>query len=1407
MDSDTESEHSDLNYRSLDDFLVAVSSKDTNVRLDVYARLENYLNSEHTSLKCHDLNKFCDAILQWIHSSNYRISINGLTLIQLLIQRLTDQLRNHSIEIVSCVVDRLSDSKEQVRLASKNILIFMMASYTPMFIWEKLANSFSHKLAKVKEELLHLLDESLNKFSSSQLQLNKIVTHIVKLLSDANQAVRDKSLDTLIEIYRHVGERLRIDLRKKQIPEAKLKLVFHKFDEAARNGELKEEAKNPSSKNEPSETGISSCASLPPTSHLKQPSKMIPSSRSNMHSLAGSSRPGTAPGGVDEDTFLNAFENVPKIQIYSERDINQYMVQINECLSDANNDWEKRVDSLKRLRSLAIASTQNQYEEEFFVALKQISTSFCLQIKDLRSQIVREACISIAYLSQTIGNRLEHFCEAAMSHLVNLIQNSAKVMALSGVVAIRFIIENTHSTRLIPLITGGVNSRSKEIRRNCMEFLKQLLETWDTHHLDKHVNLITNTVKKGLSDADQEARVFARKAFWSFSNHYSTAADHLLNSLDPKTQKLLQNGSQGAFGSVKSLKDGYSSNQSTGNGFNYDFMDSQNSKTKSTLTANKNSATPSARIKRSTSAVDIKNSRSNSVISSGYGKSALNDSFQKSQNSSRIPTMNTLNTSVNKGTSRIALSQPGSRSTSPTPKYSYLTHTSGTPNYNHVNLNNSENNHDLAMTPNGYGNGLIKNNLSGSRSANTSFSKSKIPTSSRNSSRESSPGRRSNYGSERRSSLSKMGTPGRRLFGRQLTNNSDSEQALASAMSNKYGRMNRRWDDSDDASETSSICSERSFSSSIGGNRVTEDMNEAITCLSSSQWSDRRDGLVNLKNMMQCNRIFSRQELKRLSEIFTRLFADQHVKVCTLFLDILYDFIRVYKRDLKEWLYTLLTKLLTKLGVENLTSIYQKLCSCLDATRSSFDLDLQFKILIQFIKDNTGQSSNLKVKIAVLKYLQDIICLMESADFHASDDLKYAVCKIISLTAEPKSVEVRKTAQAVLVALFNLNTPEFSLLLQDLPKNIQETGSKILRNHIKTFSSENHNSSYQSYASDRNKHGNTYLNDYINGNVNDESLNSGSQFSHVVKNIQSLNINNGYDYLNHKVNLNSKKDLNIKGIDTLSKDSGVQSNGDVDSDSDGAMTSSSTTTTSSTSVLPNINFLITSLSNNCGNSITNIERIKHLKDLTDLIKTGNRPECKWNENFKNILFCLFNHLDYSTNDSNDQLALQTMMALRELLQFQYKEFENYIELTILKLIEKYKESPPNELSKLVEEVICTAARCLPPEPCARVLKPLIETAEYPKNLMAIRMMQKTIDQMNSELCNRLLPDILNCLLIAWDSTHSPVRKAAVFCLVSLYMIIGESLREHLTNLSSSKVKLLNVYINRAKEAAPQQVLA
>ena len=83
---------------SLDEFAESVVSKDTNVRLDVYARLEDYLRNEHARMHCSDLSKFCEGILAWVNCSNMRVCINGLTIIQLLIQRFTEPLRNYATE-------------------------------------------------------------------------------------------------------------------------------------------------------------------------------------------------------------------------------------------------------------------------------------------------------------------------------------------------------------------------------------------------------------------------------------------------------------------------------------------------------------------------------------------------------------------------------------------------------------------------------------------------------------------------------------------------------------------------------------------------------------------------------------------------------------------------------------------------------------------------------------------------------------------------------------------------------------------------------------------------------------------------------------------------------------------------------------------------------------------------------------------------------------------------------------------------------------------------------------------------------------------------------------------------------------------------------------------------------------
>lgn len=188
-------------------------------------------------------------------------------------------------------------------------------------------------------------------------------------------------------------------------------------------------------------------------------------------------------------------------------------------------------------------------------------------VKDLRSQIVREACITLAYMSVRLTNRFERTAEGILPAMLNLIQNSAKVISTSGTVALKYIIANTQASKLVPLIIAGVESKSKDIRRfdieltlsskvirgffHCFrqayDLLVVLLSQWDYVYMDKHGQLIHNAIKKGLFDADPDARSYARKGFGLFRDHFPILADALLATLDASKKKTLLVSEENVF--------------------------------------------------------------------------------------------------------------------------------------------------------------------------------------------------------------------------------------------------------------------------------------------------------------------------------------------------------------------------------------------------------------------------------------------------------------------------------------------------------------------------------------------------------------------------------------------------------------------------------------------------------------------------------------------------------------------------------------------------------------------------------------------------------------------------------------------------------------------------------------------
>jgi CLIP-associating protein 1/2 len=84
-----------------------------------------------------------------------------------------------------------------------------------------------------------------------------------------------------------------------------------------------------------------------------------------------------------------------------------------------------------------------------------------------------------------------------------------------------------------------------------------MLVCWETNHLEKNLLSIQNSLRKGICDADQDARLYSRKAFWTFHNHFPKQAQIMLDSFDAKTHKLLHYGTQNGqkYGSMKNAND------------------------------------------------------------------------------------------------------------------------------------------------------------------------------------------------------------------------------------------------------------------------------------------------------------------------------------------------------------------------------------------------------------------------------------------------------------------------------------------------------------------------------------------------------------------------------------------------------------------------------------------------------------------------------------------------------------------------------------------------------------------------------------------------------------------------------------------------------------------------------------
>ncbi|KRY51237.1 CLIP-associating protein 1, partial [Trichinella britovi] len=216
-----------------------------------------------------------------------------------------------------------------------------------------------------------------------------------------------------------------------------------------------------------------------------------------------------SPGAVVQADFESEFENVQILPTTFDKPVNVVENIFNEI--DERGNWIKRCNAIKKLRSAMLrAELSILILSDIPKLAKKLNSCFT----DLRSQIVRETCVTFAFIAQLEKLKCERLAEFCLPTMLNLVNASAKVISSSASVASTIMFKHVQSFRLIAVLVDKYNSKSRDIRRLCASLMRFSLQTWNDANLKKIPKTqVANFIAKILDDADQKVRADGQEAF------------------------------------------------------------------------------------------------------------------------------------------------------------------------------------------------------------------------------------------------------------------------------------------------------------------------------------------------------------------------------------------------------------------------------------------------------------------------------------------------------------------------------------------------------------------------------------------------------------------------------------------------------------------------------------------------------------------------------------------------------------------------------------------------------------------------------------------------------------------------------------------------------------------------------
>lgn len=913
---------------------------------------------------------------------------------------------------------------------------------------------FEHKQWLVKVGSLNILREFLS--SSFALVIQQAITlipQLCRLTNDPNSEVRDAATSCLVDLMVYGGKPIVAKIAgRRLINEQKMATMLQRYETTVatrgdlppkhsipmetttnptqlapnRNSLLRRSLRSPAKIIHPSAstTSFTSSARLstpprtsappispsPVVSPLSLPSQTSGGggqmsrsrdlARSSLRAPAGVSlsryrSSSCAPGAqcaITIDDFKKAFSAVPKISIYSNIDVRDKLDLAKTVLQNVNEDWSKRANQLKLIRSVIINSDESIDRRLLISLVNELADALEFSIRDLRSQIVREAAITCSFLFETYGMEVRNVAEAVMPAALAQVAVSTKIIASSAATLTVFVVQKIQSRQIFTTLSEMTSSKSKEQRRQLANLLDILISSWDQKNKQQIIKNIGQLVQNAICDADGETRVAGRKAFGKLEQMHGAAADQIFKELDPAKQKM--------------LRDGVSSSSSSLN------SDRENNNQKAQQNQQQNISQK------------FLSQRSASAVDKSQGLSV----FAKPQTTSR-PTAMPMNSRLPKSSTSTSFSAVRSSG--------YGQQQSATPLRSKTPSDGFGGN-STSVYYGQYGNG---NQKSSSSSPSTSTHQTPIQRVASNLGSNSFV---ASLTQEQASSLQNAMDTAKEEMNK---NNEDDEFLLGEVRKTPPKESVQR-----SYNNNSPYLNGSNGGGSVGSNGSIQSVEHILKACTSSSLHEKRDAISNLLQLVS-DRNLDPLECKNIGDTLSRLLAEGNNTLILSILEVITLFVKFHYKKLDNWLKLILGKLFTKMGTDALPNVKSALASTQKMFLVKFDPSIQLKAVCEFMCDPVHLLAP-KARLALLEYIcllfeeiwpEDPRCLERETKLD-TDDTRAAVRKMFAWMFDPRIGAILMPAcERLVCALFALNAADFTMIFGDLPQDCRDWAYRILQ--------------------------------------------------------------------------------------------------------------------------------------------------------------------------------------------------------------------------------------------------------------------------------------------------------------------------------------------------------------------------